>query len=203
MFLFFSICAVITKPPIVRYSAPIQLKNKYSKNRLCVTVENNAVTYEPPTIFSSRPPFDDGWTWIVEPDVDNIHLARSPVKCGANISLQNPISRYYVSTRIGLNGVEVVPTAHVQGDLSVWTVICDEGENWIRDRSVQLKNPANDCFLTTSLAARTKELVNRFNVTCEPLSANGVWRAVEGVYFLEDDEKKADDEFDFDKKEEL
>ena len=200
MLILFSIFAAIKAPPTVRYSSVVQLKNKYSKNRLCVTSETNGPQFELPSIYSTHPPFDDGWTWIVESELDDLEFARKPVKCGSNITLMNPVSSYYLSTRKhGNSGVEVVPSSHVQGKQSVWSVICDRGENWIRDQSIQLRNAEFGCYLTTSLEMRTKELVNKYNVTCAKLTADAIWKAAEGVYFLDNENNDDENEFGSDK----
>ena len=195
MFILFSIFAVIHQAPSVRYSSSIQIKNAYSKNRLTVTTETSSIQYQQPTIYSTRPPFDDGWTWVIEPEEDNITLARTPVKCGSNITMINPIAKLYVSTTLNSDKVDVVPSSRVQGKESVWTVVCESGDVWVRDHQIQLLNAKYNCYLSTSLALRTKELVNRYNVTCSSLSADAVWKAAEGIYFLDPkaQEKKNDD----------
>ena len=205
MFIFFSIFAVIHEPPSVRYSYAIQSKNVYSKNRLTVTTETGGIQYQQPTIYSTRPPFDDGWTWIINPEEDNITLARTPIKCGSNITMMNPLNKLYVSTTSNSEKVEVVPSAHLQGKQSVWTVICESGDVWIRDKQIQLLNAKYNCYLSTSLALRTKELVNRYNVTCSSLSADAIWKASEGIYFLdrETQNKKNDDSNEDNHKEDL
>lgn len=185
MLILFSIFVVIHEPPSVRYSSVIQIKNVYSKNRLTVTTETGGIQYQQPTIYSTRPPFDDGWTWVINPEEDNITLARTPVKCGSNITMMNPINKLYVSTSSTSEKVDVVPSPHPQGKESVWTVICEKGDVWIRDQEIQLLNAKYNCFLSTSLALRTKELTNRYNVTCSSLSADAIWKAAEGIYFVE------------------
>lgn len=200
MLLLFSILGKLQNVPIVRFSSAIQIENFYSKNRLSVTTESNSVQFEPPVIYSSHPPFEDGWTWIINPDDDNISLARTPVTCGSQITLFNPVAKLYLSTHQGSNGLEVVPSNLVQGEQSVWTVICDQGKNWVRDQKIQLINTKHNCYLTTSLKYHPKELVNRFNVTCEPLSANSIWAAAEGLYFLgPEDENSNKDTNNFEK----
>ena len=194
MFIFFSIFAVIHEVPSVKYSSAIQIKNVYSKNRLTVTTETSGIQYQQPTIYSTRPPFDDGWTWVIEPEEDNIRLARTPVKCGANITMMNPIAKLYVSATSNSDKIDVVPSSRQQGKESVWTVICESGDYWVRDHQIQLLNAKYDCYLSTSLELRTKELVNRFNVTCSSLSSDAVWKAAEGIYFLDPKAKKVDAE---------
>jgi hypothetical protein len=172
-------------PPIVRYSSVVQIKNFYSKHRLTVTTDSDGQNYEIPRIFASRPPFDDGWMWTIEPTDSAILRAREPVRCGDNISMANPIAKLYVGTRLTANGVEVIPSTHRRGDSDQWTVICRNPPHWTRDEQIQLQNAKHGCFLATSLGGRANETVNRFNVTCGGLNADAVWKAVEGVYFGE------------------
>jgi hypothetical protein len=174
-------------PPTVKYSSVIQIKNVYSKNRLTVTTESNGVAYEQPWVYSSRPPFDDGWMWTINSAYDSVLKAREPVKCGDNITLGNPVSELFVTTRVTYHGIEIVPSSHLRGEADFWTVVCREGPTWMRDAEVQLRNAKHGCYLSTSLDARIKDGVNRFNVTCAPLSADAVWKAVEGVYFTDSD----------------
>jgi hypothetical protein len=172
-------------PPIVRYSSVVHIKNFYSKHRLTVTTDADGQGCDVPWIFASRPPFDDGWMWTIEPMDSAILLAREPVRCGDNISMSNPIAKLYVGTRLATTGIEVIPSAHHRGDSDRWTVICHNPPQWIRDEQIQLQNVKHGCFLATSLGGRAKESVNRFNVTCGGLTADAVWRAAEGVYFGE------------------
>lgn len=176
---------VVVVKPIVRYSSVIQIKNQYSKNRLTVTTDREGQVYEQPWIYSSRPPFDDGWLWSIDPASGDINLAREPVKCGDNITLKNPTANSYIATRVTFNGVEVVPAAKLNGAADHWTVICND-DVWMRDRQIMLQNRDHKCYLTTSMDARQKPGVNKFNVTCDAVMTSGsVWKSVEGVYFGE------------------
>lgn len=40
--------------------------------------------------------------------------------------------------------------------------------------------------MSSSLEMRTNRQANCVNVTCSPLSADGIWKAVEGIYFMEE-----------------
>lgn len=177
------LCAAV--PPAVRYSSVVQIKNVYSKNRLTVTADQSGATYEQPWIYASRPPFDDGWLWTIEPAEGGIALARETVKCGDNITLMNPNVNSYLATRVTFNGVEVVPAPAASGEGDHWQVQCREADVWVRDAQIMLKNRRHGCFLSTSLDVRQRETVNKFNVTCSSLSQEAVWKAVEGVYFGE------------------
>ena len=192
MLLLSLVCAAVV--PIVRYSSVIQIKNVYSKNRLTVTADQTGATYEQPWIYASRPPFDDGWLWTIEPASGDIALAREPVKCGDNVTLSNPNVNSYVATRVTFNGVEVVPAPTATGDADQWQVICRNADVWVRDAQIMLKNRKHGCFLSTNLDVRQREGVNKFNVTCGSLSQDAVWRAVEGVYFGEGKPQAVQDE---------
>jgi hypothetical protein len=192
-----TLCCLLARhvPPIVRYSSVVQIKNFYSKHRLTVTTDADGQSYEIPWIFASRPPFDDGWMWTIEPTDSTILRARDPVTCGDNISMSNPVAKLYVGTRLTTNGVEVIPSAHPRGDSDQWTVVCRNPPQWTRDEEIQLQNVKHGRFLATSLGARAKETVNRFNVT---LNADAVWKAVEGVYFGEVRPAEPEDPIDAD-----
>jgi hypothetical protein len=182
MFLF-SLCARLsTVPPIVRYTSVIQIKSFYSKNRLTVTTDPNGPTFGAPAIYSTRPPFDDGWLWSINQADGSMDRAREAVLCGDNISLSSPITGQYVATRSNGNSIEVFPTEKRRGGFE-WTLICRNPPNWTRDEQVQFRNVDNGCFLSTSLYSRMKEGINLYNVSCSGLSEAAVWRAVEGVYF--------------------
>jgi hypothetical protein len=169
--------------PTVRYLSPVQIQNVYSGIRLSVTTETDAATHEMPWIYASPPPFDDGWIWTIEPVHSRIALARSPVQCGDNISLSNPVSNLFVGTRATVNGLEVLPSDRVRDESNHWTVICRHPPFWIRDEQIHLRNVRHGCFLATSLAGRPNEKIPKFNVTCGPLTSNAVWQSGEGVYF--------------------
>jgi hypothetical protein len=169
--------------PTVRYFSTVQIENVYTKNRLTVTTDPDSQTFEPAWIYASRPPFEDGWTWTVVPSHSPMELARTPVQCGDNISLSNPVAKLFVGTRITPIGVQVVPSVHSRGESDEWTVICRNPPHWAREQQIQLRNVLHGCFLSTSLEDRPKEGSPRFGVTCGPLTADAVWRSAEGVYF--------------------
>jgi hypothetical protein len=123
--------------------------------------------------------------WTIESAEDPLGQAREPVMCGDVITLSNPVSELYVTTRVTFHGIEVVPSSHLRGEADHWTLMCRGGPKWIRDEEIQLKNAKHGCYLSTSLAGRIKEGVNRYNVTCSEISSDSVWKAVEGVYFTD------------------
>jgi hypothetical protein len=182
-----------SEPPDVRYSSVVQLKNVYSKNRLCVTTDLSGQNAETPSIYSTRPPFDDGWLWTIESSNDTLSLTRDVVDCGSAIALSNPLTGFYLATRNTSRGIDVVPTPYTRGGADFWRVIC-RGTRWARDEQIQLRNTRHGCYLTTTLEGREKETVNRFNVTCTKLSRGAVWKAAEGVYFEADQTPTRSDE---------
>jgi hypothetical protein len=91
--------------------------------------------------------------------------------------MSKPIAKLCVRTRLATNGVEVIPSAHLQRVRPVEHRL----PQWTRDDQIHLQNATHGCFLVTSLGGRVKEIVNRFNVSC----GDAVWKAFEGVYFGE------------------
>jgi hypothetical protein len=185
MVLFF-VAISLSAGPSVTYSSVIQLKSLYSKNRLAITIDLPDRTSGSPSVFSSRPPFDDGWLWMVESSEVNTSFTRKPVRCGDLVTLSNPIVGLYLATRATSKAVEVVPAPYTRGAADYWTVICRDPPIWVQDAQIQLKNAKHGCYLGTGIKNRARETVNKFNVTCGPLSAGAVWGAVEGVYFSEE-----------------
>jgi hypothetical protein len=176
------------EPLAVRYSSVVQLKSVYTKNRLGVTTDFSTPNAESATVFSSRPPFDDGWLWTVESANESAALTRDAVRCGDALVLSNPITGLFVATRAAAGAVAVVPSPYARGGADAWRVVCRQQPYWERDAQVQLRNAKHGCYLGTGLRARDRETVNRFNVTCDRLSAGAVWAAVEGIYFAEEGE---------------
>jgi hypothetical protein len=168
----------------VKYFSAIQLKSVYSKNRLAVTTDLTPSDSGPPLIFSSRPPFDDGWIWTIESSNES-SITRDPVRCGDSITISNPISGLFVGTRTSGKGAEVIPAPDSRSPANHWRVICRDGPNWIRDGQIQLKNAKHGCYLGSTLKGREKETINKFSVTCGRLNAGAVWTAAEGIYFEE------------------
>ena len=188
MFAFFQLCLAFQ--PVIRYSSVIQLKNVYSKNRLSITSESGS--FQIPTIYSSRPPFEDGWTWSIDSVGDNILNSGQPIQCHANITIRNPLTKLYIGTKSSLGNIEVVPSIHNDDASTQWTVICSNGSEWVKGEKVQFYNVAHKCFLSTSLEGR-QGMLNKFNVTCSSLSADTIWKASQGVYIMPVEEKHKED----------
>ena len=169
----------------VTYSSAIQIKGYYNKNRLTVSTED--LPNEKVSIYSTRPPFENGWIWVVEPPFDDISFARQNVTCGSNISLKNPHTNYYLSVRQSKRGkkkVLVIPTAHRLGENEQWTIGCENpGAIWVRDMEITLQNVKTGCFLTTGVKNHWPNDETKYNVTCSGISSDAIWAAAEGIYF--------------------
>ena len=165
--------------PVV-YGSSIQLKSVYTKNRLGVTTETAASSRQDPVIFSSRPPYDDGWLWTVEPDEENSSLARTAVACGSIIAFSNPFSGAYLSTKKTESGFEVVPATANTDTSSQWTVQCESGDIWEDSTEILIVNLRNKCMLRTGF----EKFQNKFAVNCTTeLDKGAVWKSAEGIYF--------------------
>ena len=168
---------------IVTYTSSVQLKGRYTKNRVGVAVRKSEFSNEPPLIYSSRPPYDSGWMWTIEPDEDNNTLARTPVKCGSVITLSSPITELYLSTKSKNGKVFAAASTHKQEASDQWIVECRNNEIWVQDEEILLQNLKHKCYLSSSLKNRIPDNEKKFVVECTELSPDAVWRASEGVYF--------------------
>ena len=198
MFLLFSLLILkVTKQPTIRYSSAIQLRNVYSRNKLCTNVDCKA-KFETPIIFSTRPPFNDGWTWSVEPVGANTYEdSRKEVECGANVSFMSLISQVYLGAKM-VNGLINVTASHSnEEDENQWTVLCKNNDKWVKGDEIKLRNAKYGCYLKTNFdAMNEKENDGRYKVGCGSLDADAIWESAEGVYILENkvEEKDKNDE---------
>ena len=177
---------------IITYSSSIQIKNKYTKNRLGVFLSKNKNVFETPYIFSSRPPYNPGWLWTVEPEEDNITLSRKPVQCGSIITLINPSNEYYLSAKATSNGMEAIPVPHKHEAADQWQLICRNSTTWEQFEPIQLLNIKYKCFLSTNLEEKIPESKNEYQVKCSDLSDETIWYVSEGIFF---NEKPIDPEY--------
>ena len=153
----------------VVYGSSLQLKSVYTKHRVGVTTSGD------PMVFASRPPYNEGWMWTIEPDKENASLARRPVLCGSNIALFSTISEVYMAVNAGA----VVARPSNEGPSSHWLVTCEAGTTWDDSVEISLMNVDGQCFLSTELDGAE----GRFNVTCGALQKGSIWKAAEGIYF--------------------
>lgn len=167
----------------------IQLKNVYSKNRLSVTTKPSNDTFLSEEIFSSRPPFSSGWFWTISPHDNNQLLHRHPIKCGSNVTLSSSINNKFLGIHKTVRGFESIPFSHGNSLRSKWSIVCRSGEFFETETQFELKNVAEDCFLSTSIDKEVPGSINKYYVDCENESMSSVWYVSEGI-FLPEDEKR-------------
>ena len=188
LFLFFS------KSSIVTYTSSIQLKGRYTKNRLGVLIQKNLYNNEPPLVYSSRPPYDPGWMWTIEPDEFNASLPREPVQCGSIITLASTTTDLYLSAKQKNGKIYAAAVTHKQEIADQWIVGCRDGDIWRQDQEIVLQNFKYKCYLSSSFDEKIPEKTNKFLVDCRDLSPDAVWRAAEGIYFPPHQEKTNEDQ---------
>lgn len=167
IFVFCEVCAALN----IVYGASLQLKSVYTKHRVGVTTTGD------PVVFASRPPYNDGWMWTIEPDEENASLARSSVVCGSQISLSSTVAGAYLSVAEG----EVVALPSNEGEASQWVLDCESGTVWDDEVEVSLMNVGSKCYLSTSFEGSE----GKFRVSCGKLEKGSIWKAAEGIYFSE------------------
>ena len=190
----FFLFLINSKSSIVTYTSAVQLKGRYTKNRLGVFVQKNIYSNEPPLVYSSRPPYDSGWMWTIEPDEYNASLPRTPVKCGSLITLASTINDLYLSAKQKNGKVYAAAVTHKQEIADQWIVECRNNHIWMQDEEILLQNFKYKCYLSSSLSERIRDQDNKFVVDCRELSPDAVWRAAEGVYFPPHEEKPTESE---------
>ncbi|OHT13146.1 hypothetical protein TRFO_16808 [Tritrichomonas foetus] len=184
MFLFWLPFEILSQE--ISYGSSVQIKNVYTKNRLGVTTNTDAKSYTKPTIYSSRPPYDEGWLWTIEPDEENSNLTRTTVPCDSIVALSSTSNEAYLSTRKTKKGLIVEATSSNQGIESQWVIKCPTNYNiWEQNMQFQLFNLKNKCYLTTSFEKKIQ--ANKYFVTCENVTSNSIWKVAEGI-FLDSDQ---------------
>lgn len=177
---------------IIVYGSAVQLKNIGTKNRLGATSLIGSKTYNPPIIYSSRPPYDEQWLWSIDPDGDSTfiedNLTRTPVKCGSIITLSNTINNVYLSTRKNKKGqIFVNSTIIDQGSENQWLLKCPHGrDNLEQMMHFQLQNLRHKCYLTTYF--NHKFAPNHYLVTCQNISSYSVWKIAEGIFLSDNND---------------
>ncbi|OHS96273.1 hypothetical protein TRFO_37575 [Tritrichomonas foetus] len=178
MFLFHLFNLITARP--VTYGSAVQLKGLFTKNRITIMInpENSL-----PLLFTSRPPYKDGWYWVVEPANESLEVMRKPVGCGDFITLHNPLLSFFVSVH---DEEYIAPTKFAVDDgASQWQVICDKKyDNWEADDGVQFYNEANKCFLHSAFEQIPfhEDEVQFYYLNCTKSSKHTHWRAAEGIY---------------------
>ena len=199
----FSLLLINSKSSIVTYTSAVQLKGRYTKNRLGVFVQKNQYNNDPPLVYSSRPPYDSGWMWTIEPDEYNASLPRTPVKCDSIITLASATNDLYLSAKQKNGKVYAAAVTHKQELADQWIVRCRDNDIWVQDQEILLQNFKFKCYLSSSLSQRIPDQENKFAVDCRELSSDAVWRATEGIYFPPHEEEKPEENEDQNYKSEL
>ncbi|KAH0806466.1 putative dolichyl-phosphate-mannose protein mannosyltransferase [Histomonas meleagridis] len=169
---------------VIVYSSVIQLKGVYSENRLAISTDEKI--RKNPIIYSSRPPYDDGWLWTIENPEEGTEAARMPVSCGSTLTLFNEISGQYLSTRRDGNKIVATADRNGQSAKSQWILTCRNNTNyWEQSQPIFLKNLKYKCYLSTSFDSQIPDETNKFSVYCSPLSASSIWKTSEGLYLDE------------------
>lgn len=181
MFFAFSVF-VRSELPKIGFMASVQLTNVYTDAHLSMTTENSGLATEIPKLYSSRPNYEDGWLWVIEPPVENISKGQDVIKCGESVSLVNSITHNFVSIKLSK---EVVPTVGNMGSSSKWKLICDNSDVLKQDLEFQLYNEQHKCYLTSTFEQLLDTDLNKFKITCVNQTKYSVWSIREGVFFLE------------------
>lgn len=172
----------IVKSQAVTYGSAVQLKGLFTKNR--ITVEINQTTFLP-NIKCKRPPYQDGWYWVIEPANETQDCIRKPVLCGDDLTLHNPVFSYYITTSEE-EKKSIIATKHVNEEgKSEWKLICDgRSSNWEQDSAVQFYNKKDKCYLRSGFEKTTNEEgVDSFEIYCsKTYSKETQWRSAEGIY---------------------
>lgn len=187
---------IISSQNIV-YGSIVQLKNIGTKNRIGATLNIGSKTFNPPIVYSSRPPYDEQWLWSIEPDSDATfiedNLTRTPVKCGSIVTLFNSVNKVYLSARKSKKGQILINSTIIdQGSENQWLIKCPKGrENWEQMMHVQLQNLRYRCYLTTYF--KSKIASNFYPVTCQNISSYSVWKVSEGIFLSGEYDKVSDE----------
>ena len=173
----------IATSQFVTYGSAVQLKGLFTKNRL--TVEINQTSFLP-VINSKRPPYNDGWYWVIEPANETQECTRKPVLCGDDVTLHNPVFSYYITTgeqEIGF--ITATKLANNEGK-SEWQIVCDgRTKYWEQDSAIQFYNKKEKCYLQSGFEPVTSndEEINAYKVSCQKrYSKETQWRSAEGIY---------------------
>ena len=176
---------VFSNSKVIVYSSVLQLKGVYSENRLAFSTDEKLA--KNPMIYSSRPPYDDGWLWAIEQPEEGTEASRLPISCGSTLTLSNEISGLYLSSKRDKDGIKIIPALDGQDVKSQWVLICRNSTKfWEQMQPVLLKNLKYKCYLSTSFDGQIPDETNKFSVNCStPISASSIWEASEGIYLDE------------------
>ena len=168
---------------IVTYGSAVQIKGFFTKNRITIEINQTSLL---PVILCKRPPYNDGWYWIVDPINESHDVFRQEVRCGDFIKLHNSLYPFYLTVgdesqqRISASKI---PKSEYQQQ---WEVICDgKDEYWTQDTVVQFYNNEENCYVQSGFKNNLgNDVEQTFEVLCEKKpSKETQWRASEGIYF--------------------
>ena len=178
----FYLISGIASANIVTYGSAVQLKGLFTKNR--ITVEINQTSHLP-VINCKRPPYNDGWYWIIEPANETQDVTRKPILCGEDVTLHNPHFTYYIT--VGEKSPRSISATKLvnQEGKSQWKLVCDRSSQyWEQDTAVQFYNSKEKCYLQSGFKSLTNDIESQiYEVSCsKKYSKETQWRAAEGIY---------------------
>ena len=179
IFAFFSLSEI----PKIKYSTIVQFLNVYTDSHLSMPTENNGNVFQLPDIFTSRPIFEDGWLWSIEPPHEDLNAAEKEVFCASNISISNHFTNNFVSVK---TNKDVVPTVGRMGNSSVWKVVCNKQESdnvWKQDLEFMLYNDLEKCYLSSSFHNKYEDDTSKYKVNCTDINKFSVWNVKEGIFY--------------------
>lgn len=180
----FSFLFIFIQSQDVTYGSAVQLKGLFTKNRLTVMINQ---TNAQPLLLASRPPYKDGWYWIIQPTNESQDAIKLPVQCGDEIDLYNSLFSFYIVKHNMKNSDEMGLTKlkNSQG-WSTWKIICDaQSSTWKQDEPVQFYNKNGNCFLSSDFSSlpNIESGGHAYIIKCEQeASKYSQWRAAEGIY---------------------
>lgn len=180
MFIFL-LTSIVTSQ-FVTYGSAVQLKGLFTKNRITIEINQTSLL---PVINCKRPPYNDGWYWVIEPANGTQEVTRKPIICGEDITLHNPLFSYYITSGERSQRMITATKLMNQEGKSHWKVICDQGTKyWEQDKAVQFYNVKEKCYLQSGFNSITNEVENQiYEVKCaKKFSKETQWRSSEGIY---------------------
>ena len=179
LFSIFSFCDI----PNIKYSSIVQILNVYTDSHISMPTENSGNVFQLPDVFTSRPTFEDGWLWSVEPPHEDLNAAEKDVFCNSYISLSNHFTNNFISVK---TNKDVVPTVGRMGNSSVWKVVCDNPETekiWKQDLEFMLYNEVEKCYLSSSFQLKYQDDTSKYKINCTEINKFSVWNVKEGIFY--------------------
>lgn len=166
----------------VTYGSAVQLKSLFTKNR--ITVEINQTSFLP-AINCKRPPYNDGWYWVIEPSNETQECIRKAVLCGDYVTFHNPVFSYYITVGEQENQNIIATKLGNNEGKSDWQIVCDgRSKFWEQDSAVQFYNKKEKCYLHSDFEKiYNNEGFEIFRISCvKRFSKETQWRSAEGIY---------------------